>query len=323
MLGLLTPFIGYLQRRSIENQINYLQSQLNFNLGEKLQTIYPEGQLFSNLIFALSIIEYSKYDKKINPENVENAIRRTISKDAVKNFDEGFNIKYGAFYNGWINYTLKKYIESELFLKSHNQNIFNQLHKEFTDRIITSQKDSICLLETYSGAVWPADNLVCIASLDQNYDEIKKNWLEKIKNQSNDILINHSGFDVNEIRGSSQALINFLLIDIDSSYSHHSYTEYRKRFHKNILGITFVREFETKTNFSDIDSGPVILGFGSVATIMNNILDGRINRKGAKFTYSLLNISGLPVNIFDNKYYLLKKEPMYDIFMLWNSVYQL
>ncbi len=118
MLGLLMPFIGFLQRRSIENQINYLHSQFNFNLGEKLQTIYPEGQLFSNIIFALSIIEYSKYDKKINPENVENAIMRTISKDAVKNFDEGFNIKYGAFYNGWINYTLKKYIDSELFLKS-------------------------------------------------------------------------------------------------------------------------------------------------------------------------------------------------------------
>lgn len=323
LICFLVPFIRFLHERSIENQINYLQFQFKDNLGEKLQNIYPEGKLFSNLVFALSIIKYSEFDKNIKTENVENAILRTISKDAAKNFDDGLKLKYGAFYNGWINYTLKKYIESELFIKSRRQSVFNQLHKEFSERIVWSQLDSICLLETYSGSVWPADNLICIASLDQNHNKIKKNWLEKIKNQSDEFLINHSGSDVNEIRGSSLALINFLLIDIDSSYFAQSYTEYKKRFHKNIFGVTFVREFEANNNFSDIDSGPVVLGAGSVATIMNSILDGRINRKRAKLTYSFLNIIGLPINILGKKYYLLKKEPMYDIFMLWNSVYQL
>lgn len=112
LICFLVPFIRFLHERSIENQINYLQFQFKDNLGEKLQNIYPEGKLFSNLVFALSIIEFSEYDKNINAENVENAILRTISKDAAKNFDDGLKLKYGAFYNGWINYTLKKYIEA-------------------------------------------------------------------------------------------------------------------------------------------------------------------------------------------------------------------
>jgi len=73
-------------------------------------------------------------------------------------------------------------------------------------------------------------------------------------------------------------------------------------------------------NSEDIDSGPIILGFGSVATIMNAKAMATLDIKGAKSTWSFLNFIGLPINLFGKKYYLLGKEPIYDIFLLWIAV---
>ena len=70
----------------------------------------------------------------------------------------------------------------------------------------------------------------------------------------------------------------------------------------------------------DVDSGPVVLGYGASATIMNIKAQASLKSSKAKRTWAAMNIIGLPVNIFNRKFYIFKKEPMLDLFMLWGSV---
>ena len=69
----------------------------------------------------------------------------------------------------------------------------------------------------------------------------------------------------------------------------------------------------------DLDSGPLVFGYGSVATIMNVITQAQYNKQ-EKLTWGFLNVLGIPINILGKKYYLIKQELMLDIFMLWTSV---
>jgi len=320
LLNFLTPQFDFLLKRSIKNQISYLEDKFEKRLGNQLQKQYPEGELFSNLIFALSIIEYSEYKNGLSPEIVEKLIFTSVSDEAKLNYRKNLPLPYGAFYNGWINYTLKKYIESDLIKNSINKERVFELYQEISDRIVLSQSESVQLLETYPNSIWPADNMVCIASLDKTHEHLKREWLTKIRQQSKDTLINHYGRNLGEIRGSSQALINYFLIEIDSTSAKNAHQEYKERFEDRILGISFIKEYESYENAPDIDSGPIILGYGSVSTIMNSKLKSRLKEKGYATTFGFLNTLGLPINLFGKKYYLFGQEPMFDIFMLWNSV---
>lgn len=318
----ITPFSDFLLKRSINNQISYLTTEFENGLGGKLQNRYPEGKMFSNLLFALSLIKYSESSDKIQPILIEEAILRTTSESAKSNFTKDLSLRYGAFYNGWLNFTLKKYIKSNIFKKSVNKEVFQKLYRKITFRITEIQKDSIKLIETYSNSIWPADNLACIASLDIDAKEIKEKWLNRIINQSESEynLINHNADIPNEIRGSSQALITYFFDEIDKELAISNFSKYNELFIDEYLGISLVKEFVKGEGIEDVDSGPIILGYGSVATIMNAKVIAKLNTNKAKITWSFLNVLGVPISLFGKKYYLLKQEPMYDIFLLWISV---
>ena len=69
----------------------------------------------------------------------------------------------------------------------------------------------------------------------------------------------------------------------------------------------------------DADSGPVIFGYGASATIMNIKTQASLKDSKSKITWAAMNTIALPINIFKKKYYILKQEPMLDLFMLWGS----
>ena len=85
------------------------------------------------------------------------------------------------------------------------------------------------------------------------------------------------------------------------------------------LGIQLVKENENGSNSMDVDSGPVVFGYGASATIMNIKTQASLGNEKSRITWAVMNTLALPVNIFNKKYYLMKKEPMLDLFMLWGS----
>lgn len=319
-LCLITPFNKTLRNRSIKNQINYLSKILDKGYDDKLQRRFPEGKLFSNSILALSTIEYCDNNNKAT-ENyaaiVDNCIKRIQSERTLGIFSPTMVPKYGMFFNGWSNYVYSTYKKSKLFQLSSVQDKVVEQSSLIESRIEATQKDSFRILDTYIESNWPADNLIGLISL--NNDQLKKDWikliLEKAEHQSG--LIHHAGSNSSQIRGSSSAMITFCL----SKSNYHDINNYNHKFQNtfadNYLGVQLIKENEDGSNKMDADSGPVVFGYGASATIMNIKTQASLDNPKSKFTWAAMNLIAAPINIFRKKYYLIKKEPMLDLFMLW------
>jgi len=215
---------------------------------------------------------------------------------------------------------LSQYINSILFQHSQHQVGFIAAHDQITKRLVEAQGDSVHLLASYYDAIWPADNLACVASLSQK-PALQKKWMGTIERSSTSALnlIHHYHESPEIARGSSQALINYLNATFDESRAKRNNKIYSDHFIKQYFALQLVKEYHDGGE-GDIDSGPLLFGYGSVATIVNIKTQAEVNDDQLKLTWGLLNAMGLPINLFGKKYYLFKQELIFDIFMLWCSV---
>lgn len=319
-----TPFNKFLKNRSIENQINYLSHILDQGYDNQLQSRYPEGKVFSNALLALSVIEYCDKNKDFKVENaeiVDKCLDRLLSKNALRIFPTDIKPTYGMFYNGWVNNVLVSYSKSQLFLFSNNQQKIIDTSQTIESELNSTQKDSIKILDSYTGSHYPADNLIGIVSLQ---DSITKHlWLDKIFSETlhPKKLINHAESDQSIARGSSSALIVYCLNKSRYPDIIQYQNKYKETFVDQYFGIQLVKENENGSNNSDFDSGPVIFGYGAAATIMNIKTQASIgDKKHSKITWAFFNTISIPLNFFYSKHYLFQQEPMYDLFMLWAAV---
>ena len=95
VLALNTPYSSYLVHRSVQNQIVYLQNKFIQREDLVLQDKYPEGLVFSNALFALSLIEEVNNDPianhKLNPM-IDACILRLVCEEATSNFNENLSV---------------------------------------------------------------------------------------------------------------------------------------------------------------------------------------------------------------------------------------
>lgn len=318
VVAFISPFNRILANRSIDNQINYLLSDDSFDV--QVQTRFPEGYVFFNSILALSIIEYSQTRRKQEYNAaVDGLILKLLSKKASSVFSENQKLPHGAFYNGWVNFTLKQYIESDLFQNSKSKAEFIASHDSLSNLISQVQADDLSMLESYPNSYWPADNLVCIASLPAAASGLAEKWIELLRSTSEADLIHHDGSSLSKVRGSSQSLIIYLLSHINLELAIAEDKKFTSEFKDSFFGVKFVCEDLADKSFEDIDSGPVFLGYGSVATIMNTKATKGIGQR-SRITEGFLNMLGMPVNFRGKKFYIFKQEVMFDLFMLWVQV---
>ena len=318
VIAFITPFSKMLQNRSTEHQINYLLSNDKFDV--EAQTRFPEGYVFFNSILALSIMEYSKSNKKQEyAAALDGLISKLLSRKASGVFSINQKLPNGAFYNGWVNFTLKQYIESDLFQNSKAKTEFIACHDSLSKLIYQVQARDLSILDSYPNSYWPADNLVCIASLPADASGLAEKWVELLKSTSQAELIHHDDLSLIKVRGSSQSLIIYLLSHIDLQLAIAEDKKFTREFKSSVLGIKFVCEDIADRSFEDVDSGPVVLGYGSVATIMNTKATKNIGQR-SRVTEGFLNMLGLPINFRGQKFYIFKQEVMFDLFMLWSQV---
>lgn len=322
-LNMATLYMPFLLERSIQNQIEFISTELAHGADDRLQEEYPEGKTFANAIFALSLIKLSEtIDMPLSDRAalIDQCIIRLLSTENKENFNQTLPLEYGAFYNGWINFTLMKYIQSPLFQYSNNRDSISDHHNELSQKIIASQSNGYNELETYAGSVWQADNLICIASIKYKAPTLAQQWTQRLRDvaSNRDGLIYHGSQDQHTVRGSSQALITYLLSQLDTAVANTYNHAYISNYRHQICGVQLVNEFKDKGE-QDIDSGPIILGYGSVASIMNMTAQASLNQP-SKWTWGFFNTLGVPIHIFGRKYFLFQQELMLDIFMLWASV---
>jgi len=288
-----------------------------------LQRRFPEGKLFSNAIFSLSVIEFCdayNLDSESYADIVDRNINRILSQEALRIFNPKMEPKFGMFYNGWTLYVLNSYKENRLFKHSGIKEEILDHSSILEKRLLDIQRDSIQILNSYWDTNWPADNLIGIVAIRDTL--IQNKWLDYIlqTTEHKSGLIHHEGSQKSVIRGSSQAMISFCLEQMNYKNSTDYNQKFKDLFLNEYLGIQMVKENENGSDVMDMDSGPVLFGYGASATVMNIKTQASHGDNKPRRTWALMNTISLPVNFFKRKYYLFKKEPMFDMFMLWSAV---
>jgi hypothetical protein len=230
-------------------QLNFLENELHHKAaGEQMQAIFPEGFFFVNVLYGLAYTDFveksgispqSELGKKAEKEMTW-AIGEINSEAGVVNFLDKLPLENGAFYKGWQSYLLGRKLQVSATKDAALIQQF-QSNCEAISRTISATNKPY--LESYKGAAWPADNMLCLASLalhdrifTPKYQVVIANWMDRIKAHLDEKtgLIPHSFsliYDKGiETRGSSQSLMLSFLPKIDPVFAQKQYEIYKNQF---------------------------------------------------------------------------------------------
>lgn len=321
-------------------QLTFLEEEIkNKNLATEMQYLFPEGFVFTNVLYGLSWCEIAQickedtslYTRAIN--NTRFAYKQIHSDKGREVFSSDLSLKYGVFYRGWSNYLLGKILLSEKKESLKAKAFFISECKAIASAFKNSEYP---YLESYPEQSWPADAFLAIASLklhDKLYKEkyrlLINDWLEKVKSRLDPEtgLIPHSvytgsGETLEGARGSSISLMLRLLTEIDAELAVEQFKKYHELFKHSILGFPSIREYpKGKSGRGDVDSGPVIFGMGFSGTI---VAIGTLKSFGEYKTANLLSNTietfGLARTKKQKKRYIFGKLPIADAFICWSRL---
>jgi hypothetical protein len=321
-------------------QLNFLENELhNKAAGEQMQAIFPEGFFFVNVLYGLAYTDFveksgispqSELGKKAEKEMTW-AIGEINSEAGIVNFLDKLPLENGAFYKGWQSYLLGRKLQVSA-TKDAALMLQFQSNCEAISRTISATNKPY--LESYKGAAWPADNMMCLASLalhdrifTPKYQAVIVNWMDRIKAHLDEKtgLIPHSFsliYDKGiETRGSSQSLMLSFLPKIDPVFAQKQYEIYKKQFVQEKIGLPAVREYRMGiAGGGDIDSGPVIWDVGGSASIVGV----RAAAENGDFELSKnlrnsIEAFAFSTHFGNEKKYLFGQLPVIDAFMAWSN----
>jgi hypothetical protein len=316
-------------------KLNFLEKEIKEKaLADKMQEMYPEGFIFTYALYGLAWCELASVHPNLKSKAIHEALYayEKINSEAGKlNFFPTANLKFGIFYNGWSNYLLSKI----LLLDKTNRKLTLEFEKNCNEIITALNNCESPYLESYTGASWPADMIVGMASvshfngiIDNRYQKDIKSWLSRIDTllDSYTGLIPHSVYPNNGkmlegARGSSMSLIIKFFSEIDKNYSKKLYERYQKYFMETILGLPYIREYpKGKNGTGDIDSGPVIFDIGSAGTIVSIGTHASMQELNLSHQqYAVIDAFGLSYTIKERKKYLFGLLPIVDAFIVWSK----
>ncbi|SKC72893.1 hypothetical protein [Ohtaekwangia koreensis] len=318
-------------------QLRYLKGAIASGEAEAMQKLYPEGYIFMH---ALTALAWHDFARQCDPslalyEEAHTEISKScsaITDDLAKStFDPYLQLPYGAFYTGWSNFLLGKKLGLESMSKRNIEEV--NLFKQQCESIAHALDSSVSpYLESYYKAAWPADMLMCIASLglhDQlytpRYTATIETWLKKVKtNLDVNGLIPHAADAVTgkpneDARGSSQSLMLVFLYEIDPDFARQQFELYKRCFLGSCLGLPGIREYCNGTAGSgDIDSGPVIFGMGAAATLVGmRTMATYHDHSNANALECGIEAFGIPIKNDHEKKYIFGTLPIADAFIAW------
>lgn len=323
-------------RTDLLKELRGLKSAMRDNADIKMQRLYPEGYLFMNAIYGLAWCNFmaglsNESDSfKEGTAELQKTWTKIDSDRGRSPFNESLPLRYGAFYTGWSTYFLGRKLALEHPTKRKEAEV--TYFKQQCDSIAASVKERI-YPASYYGSAWPADVILCIASLswhdklfEPRYTGVRKDWVGKVKNNLDAHgLIPHAasplnGKPVENARGSSQGLMLIFLREIDASFAAEQFAIYRSNFLDRTFGLAGVREYpKGEFGIGDVDSGPVFLQMGSAATLVGmQTLYIYDDVESSVQMRNVIEAVAFPYERDDGKTYLFGLMPMADAFIAWS-----
>lgn len=333
-----------LTNQGVFAQLNYLKAQLKMGAGEQMQDIFPEGLMFMYALYGLTWADWlvaapvTSEQFRQGIAEIDWTLLQMRSEQAKSIFPKGLPLEYGAFYTGWSNYLLGK----KLALLASTQRDSSEVREfqEVCEKIYQAyQNQDVVFLESYQGAIWQADNVVCIASLalhdrtfTPKYQNFLQSWIGKVKLHLDPKtgLIPHSARSVSGTmgegaRGSSQNLMLNFLPEIDTSFAKSQFAKYRKHFLDSRFFLPAIREYPKGTEGEgDIDSGLIIYDIGAAASIVG--IRAFAQNGDIQTAWQIRNgieAFGFALDSKEQKYYLFGLLPIADAFIAWANAHVL
>lgn len=316
-------------------ELRGLKRAIYNNADLEMQNIYPEGYVFLNAVYALAWtsflrnVEHNSYFDEGYAE-IQKAWLKIYSVEGRSQFSEDLLLPYGSFYNGWSSYVLGSKLRLEGAARRRDQEVqlFKQQCNSMADAVQRETYPS-----SYHGGAWPADVMLCVASLslhdqlfEPQYKDVIEKWLSEVnKRLDSNGVIPHSvhpasGKPKENARGSSMALMLIFLHDIDLQFAQGQFRLFKENFVDTLVGLEGVREYPNgDPGTGDIDSGPVIFGFGGAATIVGMQTLSLFGDHNASLKIrNAVQTMAFPLEGEHDKEYFFGAVPIADAFIAWS-----
>lgn len=319
-------------------QLRHLGSALDHGAGESMQRLFPEGCVFTWALYGLAAAQVADQLPLGDPrradclERARHAVERVDSDAARRSFDPGLELPYGAFYNGWSLYLRAQYLRA-VGVAGAPAPIVLGFRTDCARLADAFARSPTPFLASYRDMAWPGDNAVGVAALALHdrlfppvHGETISRWLQAVRARLDPEfgVMSHAadaetGAPRGGVRGSSLALVSRLLAEATPEFAAEEYAALRRTFVARPLGIPGVREYPPGHDGPiDVDSGPLILGFSGPALVVGAAAARAHGDESlSRHFFSVVEVSGLPVELFGRRAYALGLLPVGDAFIAW------
>lgn len=318
-------------------QLGFLKQSLGDGGAERMQTLFPEGYVFTWSLYGVASANVARDLPLSDPRRKEMlraaqaAFTHIDSEHAKSTFEPGLEPKYGVFYASWSLYL--RSVTLRATGSTHDVPFdFKRFEQDCDDFASALSHTDNPFLQTYTEATWPADTAVGVFALaiadpfmGQRYKPVVARWFAQLQQRLDPKYgaITHmstlDGHPKGWPRGESVALMSFMLADVDPVFAQQQYEILRNHFVAYSWGIPGVREYPHGVKGrEDVDSGPIILGFGQPATVVGAgaaIANG--DEDLAEALLGTAEVAGFPIEIAGKRRYLGGYLPVGDAFLAW------
>jgi hypothetical protein len=325
--------------REVRAQLAFVRAALDRGEARGMQQLFPEGHLFSYVLYGLAWVEQGMAVPAGDPLRAQAAgqarwaLDQALTDEARRPFNEELDPPFGVFYAGWTNWLRAGVLllappdQRDPALAAAFGHACDQIGAAFT-------RAHTPFLPAYPGAAWPVDSAVAVASLRMHdrlgsprFSAVIQRWREGTRARLDPAsgLIPHrvdptDGRALEGARGTSQAVLARMLAEIDPAWAAAQYAAFRRRLVTTRLGLPGVREFPAGVEGGgDVDSGPLVLGVSMSATV---VMAGaaRVHGDGelAAALAGTMEFFGLAFTWGGQKRYALGLLPVGDAFIAWS-----
>jgi hypothetical protein len=319
--------------------LRHLKKQIHAGAADEMQQLYPEGFVFLIALYGLAWTDLAGGIPRESAlfgealQETEWAVAQINSPKAKATFTAGMTPAYGAFYNGWSGYLLGKrlLLAGPTDRNGRQAAAFSATCERIAQALAQSKSPH---LPSYPGAAWPADGVLCVATLalhdliyPPKYQPVIARWLPMTRANHDSLGLiphevdTHEGTVLVPARGSSQSLMLAILPEIDPAYARQQFALYKTHFTDFRLGLPGIREFPNGViGFADVDSGPVLFQIGGAASIVGR----RTMQQYGETTLAVglrnsIEAFGIPWTRNGQKAYLWGALPIADAFIAWSN----
>ncbi|GAA1652503.1 hypothetical protein [Actinoplanes couchii] len=298
------------------------------------QSLFPEGYYFLNVLYGLTWVDLG--NRGVEPERAADeaawALSRLESPEAQAPFDPSAVPAFGVFYAGWTNR-----LRAGLLTLRDDPGQRTKLLADSAILAAAFDASPTPFLTAYPGQAWPCDSAVAISSLKladtvtggSKFAPTVARWVQRSQSLLDPAtgLLPHfvdaaTGAMVDGSRGTSQAIIQRFLPEIDPVFAREQYLTFREKFLDRPFWLgPAIREYPHGADGEgDVDSGPLIHGISLSTTVVAlgaAQAQGDTSLAGALANFG--EFAGLPVSGFDTKRYAFGLVPIGDAFLAWSK----